>query len=159
MTFLAMEQASMTTICTALLNGTDERDLCGHFLWIALTNVLDEGHLRANALLRTATAGQLVTTQEVLTEYLNYFSGFRNRSLATLLALNILENPVVHVLAQSSDSFQSGLNLYGARPDKGYSLTDCISMVVVRRERIMEVLTNDAHFEQEGFRAVFRERR
>lgn len=129
------------------------------FFWIALTNVLDEGHRRANALLRAATAGQLVTTHEVLTEYLNYFSGSKNRSRATLLALDILQDPVVHVLAQSPDSFQSGLNLYRARPDKGYSLTDCISMVVMRREGIGEALTNDAHFEQEGFRAVFRERR
>jgi predicted nucleic acid-binding protein len=42
------------------------------------------------------------------------------------------------------------------RPDKGYSLTDCISMGTMRREAITEVLTNDRHFEQEGFRALFR---
>jgi len=47
--------------------------------------------------------------------------------------------------------------LYGARPDKGYSLTDCISMHTMRREGLTEVLTNDRHFEQEGFRALFRE--
>ena len=92
------------------------------FFWIALTNVLGEGHRRANALLQAATAGQLVTTQEVLTEYLNYFSGFKNRSRATLLALNILQNPVVHVLAQSPDSFQSGFNLYRAQGLQPYRL-------------------------------------
>jgi len=37
------------------------------------------------------------------------------------------------------------------------SLTDCISMEVMRREGISDVLTNDRHFEQEGFRALFRE--
>ena len=41
--------------------------------------------------------------------------------------------------------------LYQARPDKGYSLTDCISMEVMRREGLSEVLTNDEHFTQEGF--------
>jgi predicted nucleic acid-binding protein len=50
-----------------------------------------------------------------------------------------------------------GLALYRARPDKGYSLTDCISMQTMRREGLMDVLTNDRHFEQEGFRALFQD--
>jgi len=41
--------------------------------------------------------------------------------------------------------------------DKGYSLTDCISMETMRHEGITDVLTNDAHFEQEGFRALLRQ--
>ena len=49
------------------------------------------------------------------------------------------------------------MNLYEARPDKGYSLTDCISMQTMRKEGISEALTDDRHFEQEGFRALFRE--
>ena len=47
--------------------------------------------------------------------------------------------------------FESGLALYKSRLDKGYSLTDCVSMVVMRQERIQEVLTHDKHFAQEGF--------
>jgi hypothetical protein len=43
------------------------------------------------------------------------------------------------------------LALYQSRLDKGYSLTDCISMQTMRREGLTEVLTNDRHFEQEGF--------
>jgi predicted nucleic acid-binding protein len=50
-----------------------------------------------------------------------------------------------------------GLALYNSRPDKGYSLTDCISMQTMRREGLSEALTNHRHFEQEGFRAVFRD--
>jgi predicted nucleic acid-binding protein len=38
-----------------------------------------------------------------------------------------------------------------ARPDKGYSLTDCVSMLVMRQEGITEILTHDIHFTQEGF--------
>jgi predicted nucleic acid-binding protein len=55
------------------------------------------------------------------------------------------------VVAQSRRSFLEGLRLYGERLDKGYSLVDCISMSAMRRHRIREVLTNDRHFEQEGF--------
>jgi predicted nucleic acid-binding protein len=50
----------------------------------------------------------------------------------------------------------SGLALYQVRPDKGYSLTDCISMQTMRREGMTDALTSDWHFEQEGFRALFR---
>jgi len=48
------------------------------------------------------------------------------------------------------------LALYRNRPDKGYSMIDCISMQTMRREGLTDVLTNDRHFEQEGFRALFR---
>jgi hypothetical protein len=47
--------------------------------------------------------------------------------------------------------------LYIQRPDKGYSLTDCISMQTMRREGLTEALTKDRHFEQEGFQVLFRE--
>ena len=60
------------------------------------------------------------------------------------------------VTPQSRESFLAGLELYRTRPDKGYSLTDCISMQTMRRAGITQVLTNDRHFEQEGFQALFR---
>ena len=69
----------------------------------------------------------------------------------------ILANPVIRVIPQSRTSFLSGLDLYIQRPDKNDSLTDCISMQTMRREGITDVLTNDRHFEQEGFRALFRD--
>ncbi|MFI5386712.1 MAG: nucleic acid-binding protein, partial [Fimbriimonadales bacterium] len=40
---------------------------------------------------------------------------------------------------------------YKARPDKEYSLADCISMEAMRQEGITEILTHDNHFTQEGF--------
>jgi len=71
-------------------------------------------------------------------------------------AVALLRNPRVKVIPQSRESFLAGIELYRARPDKGYSLTDCISMITMRREGLTEALTNDRHFEQEGFRALFR---
>ena len=61
------------------------------------------------------------------------------------------------MIPQSRASFLSGVDLYEPRPDKGYSLVDCISMQTMRREGLTEALTNDRHFEQEGFRALFRD--
>lgn len=40
----------------------------------------------------------------------------------------ILADPSVTVIPQSRESFLSGLELYRDRSDKGYSLTNCISM-------------------------------
>jgi hypothetical protein len=70
---------------------------------------------------------------------------------------NMQESRTVQIVPQTSTSFLSGLSLYRARLDKGYSLTDCISMQTMRQEGIADVLTNDVHFEQEGFRALLRD--
>ena len=70
---------------------------------------------------------------------------------------SLLASPAVRVIPQSRESFLAGLQLYRARPDEGYSLTDCISMRTMQRLGLTAVLTNDRHFEQEGFRAIFRE--
>jgi len=51
-----------------------------------------------------------------------------------------------------------GVRLYAQRPDKEWSLTDCISFVVMRRHDITEALTGDHHFEQAGFIALLKSR-
>jgi predicted nucleic acid-binding protein len=58
---------------------------------------------------------------------------------------------------RAGDCFYPEMALCEARPDKGYSLVDCISMQTMRTEGLTEALTNDRHFEQEGFRAPFRD--
>jgi predicted nucleic acid-binding protein len=69
---------------------------------------------------------------------------------------SMMSNQNVRVVAQTTSSFRSGFDLYKTRLDKGYSLTDCISMQTMRDQGITDVLTNDAHFTQEGFRALLR---
>jgi predicted nucleic acid-binding protein len=94
-----------------------------------------------------------------LTEYLTFFSAASEyvRRKTAKNVQQILLDPSVYVIPQTRESFLSGLDLYASRPDKGYSLTDCISMQTMRREGLTEVLTSDKHFEQEGFRALFRD--
>lgn len=50
--------------------------------------------------------------------------------------------------------FSEGLLLYRDREDKEWSLTDCISFVVMEREGLTEALTGDHHFEQAGYGAL-----
>jgi uncharacterized protein len=94
-----------------------------------------------------------VTTEEVLSEFLTGVAGFgeHTRRLACELVRNVLDAPEIDVLPQSHASFQGGLALYEQRPDKKYGLVDCITMNVMKRQGIKEILTNDHHFVQEGF--------
>jgi predicted nucleic acid-binding protein len=64
-------------------------------------------------------------------------------------------NPRLQVIPQNRESFLQGFELYRRRPDKEYSLTDCISMTVMQRLKISQVLTHDNHFQQEGFIILF----
>ncbi len=92
------------------------------------------------------------------------FRGWRTRKLlpATLPAegswqcpVNVF-NPNVAHRSDVTEAFHAGLEPYRDRPDKQYSLNDCISLQTMRREGLTEVLTGDRHLEQEGFRALFR---
>ena len=129
------------------------------FYWIALADSADSAHQRALALTSERAASRIVTTDEVLTEYLTFFSTAPEllRREAAESVEGILASSVIRVIRQSRESFLAGLRLYRARPDKGYSLVDCISMQAMRKEGLTEVLTNDRHFEREGFRALFRD--
>ena len=49
---------------------------------------------------------------------------------------------------------EQGMDLYARRPDKEWSLTDCISFVVMSQNGLEEALTGDHHFEQAGFRIL-----
>lgn len=91
--------------------------------------------------------GAVYTTEEVLTELPAFFAPdrwLRNRAVETVRAIR--SDSAVRIIPRSHESFTSRFDLYAARPDKGYSLTDCISMQAIRREGLTDVLTNNHHF-------------
>jgi predicted nucleic acid-binding protein len=121
--------------------------------WVAIARPNDpwsSAARRARARLRDTT---LVTTDEVLVEFATALSrgGPGVRRAAALMVRAILENTDVRVIEQTRAGFERGLSRYEQRADKSYSFTDCISMNVMDSEGIREILTNDHHFEQEGF--------
>jgi predicted nucleic acid-binding protein len=120
---------------------------------VALFNPRDQWHSRAIAATKAMAEVKLITTEDVLVELLNFFSGYGEnaRRGAVAQAETILTTSSIEVAPQSHETFMGGLDLYKARPDKGYSLTDCISMHAMRARGINEVLTHDDHFRQEGF--------
>ena len=123
------------------------------FYWVAVINTRDQWHDRAVEVGQTLEESALVTTESVLTELLNFFGeygpSFRLRT--GHLVQTLLEREDIEVVEQTHAAFRAGVELYKARPDKGYSLTDCISMNLMRERGLTEVLTHDHHFTQEGF--------
>ena len=121
--------------------------------WIATAVPSDQWHQAAVAARERLGDVTLVTTDEVLTEFLTALSNrgndSRHRAAQTVRA--ILEDSSVRIVRQSRQSFLDGLARYAQRTDKAYSLQDCIAMNVMEAEGITQVLTSDHNFEQEGF--------
>jgi predicted nucleic acid-binding protein len=125
------------------------------FYWIAL--LLRSDTYAGDRLITLQRDDTLFTTDAVILEFLAAFSsaGSYMRQQAVARVEEMLANPYIRVVEVTRARLLEGLALYKDRPDKEYSLTDCISMQVMRREGLIEVLTNDHHFTQEGFRILF----
>ena len=129
--------------------------------WVAIVRPKDqwqESAKRARSLLGTT---RLLTTDEVLTEFLTTLSdgGEQLRLQAVKMVRAILNNPNVKVLPQTRDSFLRGVAFYEQRSDKKYSLTDCISMNAMKSESVTKILTHDHHFQQEKFEVLMTKQR
>ena len=127
------------------------------FYWIAAASPKDVWHPRVLAWEAAHPHARFVTTEEILSELLTWFAGTgpAGRAHASAMVRGIMGDPSAQVLPQTSADFAAALTLYEDRPDKGYSLTDCRSMIALRALGISEVLTNDHHFTQEGFAILF----
>lgn len=122
---------------------------------IACVLAKDAWHDRAIARQRRIV-GRLVTTEYVLMEFVDALSQPPVRRSA-LAAVGLLRRqPAVRIVAASTALMDEGLALHALYADKAWSLTDCISFSVMKREGLSDALTSDRHFEQAGFRALLR---
>jgi predicted nucleic acid-binding protein len=125
------------------------------WFFIALFDRRDSHHHRALRL-ATEVAGraEIVTHDGVFGEVLTFFA--EDGAHARRLAIDgVRQSLRVHtVLEVNRRLFTAALDRYAARPDKEYSLVDCMSMVVMEGRGIQHVLTNDHHFAQAGFIVV-----
>ena len=79
-----------------------------------------------------------------------------NRSMFAAFVRRFRAAQDVEVVPATMEWFDRGLELYETRPDKEWSLTDCISFLVMRERGVTDALTNDHHFEQAGFRVLLK---
>lgn len=119
--------------------------------FIASIDYSDSHHRNAERLARFVIGPSSFTHEGVLAEVLAYFSDGGAHVRATAVAMVRRAFVDFQVITVDHDLFLRALDLYERRPDKEYSLTDCVSMVVMRERGVTHVLTNDHHFRQEGF--------
>lgn len=121
------------------------------WFYIALLDPHDAGHTAARAVCADESVAGFVTTRWVLTEVANMLAGSRARRTCAAFLRELGTASDTRITPDSQALFQRGLALYEERPDKAWSLTDCISFLVMSDEGMSEALTGDHHFEQAGF--------
>ena len=76
------------------------------------------------------------------------------RKVAAAGLERISRDPQIEMVPHTAELTASALKLFAARSDKDWSLTDCLSFIVMEQRNIQDALTADNHFEQAGFRAI-----
>lgn len=125
------------------------------FYFLALLHLDDNAHARALSASQTL-ASPLLTTAWVVTEVADALAmpGMRENVPRLLAALRA--DPACTIVPPTEELFDQGVDLYAQRPDKSWSLGDCISFIVMRQQGITEALTGDHHFAQAGFTALLK---
>ena len=128
---------------------------------IALVNTEDRYHEEAIKILDNIdSSGQtIISTSEVLIEAANFFNGRGYHRLtvrAVQRLLDLRDDGALLLLFVDEELCMRGWKLLRNRPDKNWSLTDCISFVVMQDRRIKAAFTADRHFEQAGFECLLK---
>lgn len=98
----------------------------------------------------------IVTTAWVLTELADGLAGTAHRVAFSRLVARLRADAENEIVVASQELMDRGIVLYDARPDKQWSLTDCISFLVMQDRHLTDALTGDHHFEQAGFAALLK---
>ena len=126
------------------------------FFYIALINPHDVHHEPAREVATSIGGGRFWTTDLVLVEVANALSAVPFRKHAADCLRKVAKSTTTTIVRLTPVLFGRALTRYEQRRDKGWSLTDCLSFVVMEDHKITEALTGDHHFEQAGFQPVLR---
>lgn len=121
--------------------------------FVAAIGPRDVYHQRALEFMRDYE-GEVLTTDFVIVEFGNYLFRIKDRPFFDPVLKNIQENPQYRIIEATHILLERGIRLFIDRLDKEWSLTDCISFVVMEEYGVTESLTSDGDFEQAGFRAL-----
>lgn len=125
------------------------------FYFLALINPDDEAHVIAQQFAADRFT-QLLTTAWVLTELADGLAETKGRKFLASLIRELENNPHAEIIMPEPPLWQRAIGLYDQRPDKDWSLTDCVSFIAMKDRSINDALTGDHHFEQAGFRALLK---
>lgn len=122
------------------------------FFYLALLNDRDPAHSRALA--ESQPPRSIVTSEFILLELGNACARAEDHADFLALVAGLRASPRIQIVPLDSQWLSRGMELMASRPDKDWSLTDCVSFVLMREAGIQDALTGDRHFEQAGFRAL-----
>jgi predicted nucleic acid-binding protein len=125
------------------------------FYFIALVSSRDARHKKAVEF-SVQNRDSIITTEYVLTELADGLAGTPYRPLMRQIRLDLESSPRDTLIPCGTELWRRGCQLYDNRPDKAWSLTDCISFVVMQEQGVARALTGDVHFELAGFVALLR---
>jgi len=92
-----------------------------------------------------------ITTSYIVDEVVTFFNSRGRHSKAVEIGNCLLNSPSVNVVHVDKTLFYEGWQFFKHHTDKSYSLTDCVSFIVMSKFQIWKALTYDKHFEQSGF--------
>ena len=126
----------------------------GYF--IALEAADDNNHTRAKNHWRSFIRSRpsLITTSFVFDEVVTFFNSRNRHDKAVEVGTRLLNSPSVRLVQVDESLFLAGWVYFKQHADKRYSLTDCISFIVMQRQGIQTALTFDRHFVQAGLLSV-----
>ncbi len=120
---------------------------------LALEIVDDQNHRVATRHWQgiTRSLPQLVTTSFILDETVTFFNSRGYHAKAVEVGNNLLNSPSIQFVHVDAALLFEGWSYFQRHDDKDYSLTDCISFVLMRKLGVTTAFTFDRHFEQAGF--------
>lgn len=96
----------------------------------------------------------IITTSFVFDETVTFFNNRGHHQKSVEIGTNLLKSPTTKFIHVDQILFQEGWSYFKKHGDKTYSLTDCISFVLMKRLGIKTALTFDNHFLQAGFKVL-----
>jgi uncharacterized protein len=125
------------------------------FYYLALVNPRDAAHERAVAV-GNRISGSVLTSAWVIQELADGLAAPPARSGFLRLLAALESDRHTTIVGPTEELWKRGVHLYRSRPDKGWSLTDCISFEIMQDNGITDALTGDHHFAQAGFKALLK---
>jgi predicted nucleic acid-binding protein len=113
----------------------------------------DQNHTVVNQhwLHHVTTRTKFVTTSYIFDEAVTFLNNYGAHAKAIQLGNDLLNSKKVQFIQVDELLFWAGWQYFQKHQDKTYSLTDCISFVVMHHLGITTAFTLDKHFAQAGF--------
>jgi hypothetical protein len=123
---------------------------------LALINPSDDFHLKAKKL-TFKVKGKFVTSEAVLFELANALAKLRTRALGIYTIEDLRHDPDIEIVPLEQGLLLETFEMYSSNKLKEWTVTDCMSFIIMKKMNITEALTTDENFRQAGFNPLLLE--